>query len=773
MCFLGLGVILESAFNSVVKFADFSHQFSVAPHRCQTDSLTTGDFHAVSMKDVSRITRHPHLAEEAYRCVLLRYFQARARRHWRKYSESWSDCTPVQRLAQRFLDHRVPKNDIVLRFAPSAPPMNRRPYEISSGARQRTEQLLAVGRVFLALAVALLVYLEEVFQLGASGGHTGLVGLYVLQSALVLWLFRRREPSAIFQALVHVGDVCWPLLLAVLAPTSHHAFWLLWFFAINAAACRWGPWPTVATTAVALIFVISEASSHGLGMMTHSESLMGERDVTYRAAAYVLLFGILAAYLARRARQRRAHRQAIAQLVRIPSLKLGLSRTVHEILNQLRLLLGAREVLIAVDEISAGRSYLWRTRASNEAGQREAHVREFDASEKQCYLFTARPRCWDTVRSHSPGRRTVIWDAQGRRKLSTPEPDMTSFVDRHPCERLIVIGFAFRKEWRGRVFVLDPAPTRDREGRLKFVEAAIRQLSPALYGAYLLRRVRSRSRALERARVAQELHDGITQALIAAQMKLDLARRKVTAAPVQAVTDLESVERILQQEISNLRDSMRSLKTTRVPPTELVSVMAEYVGRFEHETGITARLVSRDVDSIRLSQRTCTELARILREALANVRRHSGARHVIVWFGAVENRYHLIVEDDGRGMESASDHDPLAVVSGEHAHGSRGVTSIRSMANTATDDGWRQCAPPPSIAESVMTIGAAVVVYSAPGAGLRLEVRVSAADMMKSLTESARAEVFAAVLLRKPTMARARLTGRTPLSRLAQRFTEG
>jgi hypothetical protein len=74
MCFLGLGVILsESAFNSVVKFADFSHQFSVAPHRCQTDSLTTGDFHAVSMKDVSRITRHPHLAEETHRCVLLRY----------------------------------------------------------------------------------------------------------------------------------------------------------------------------------------------------------------------------------------------------------------------------------------------------------------------------------------------------------------------------------------------------------------------------------------------------------------------------------------------------------------------------------------------------------------------------------------------------------------------------------------------------------------------------------------------------------------------------
>jgi signal transduction histidine kinase len=463
----------------------------------------------------------------------------------------------------------------------------------------------------------------------------------------------------------------------------------------------------LATTGFALLLSIVESSLRQSAAVDGAWSIgpTEARELALRTS-YLLLFGVPVAYLAGRARQRRNDRQVIAELARIPTLKLGMARTVQEILDRLRVLLGARDVLIAVHEIPTDRSYLWQAR--NEAGpEAAARMRQLERSEEQCYWFASRARCWDMVGSGASGPRILGWDAQGRRKSPLPEPDMRTFLTSHPCERLIVVGFALEKEWTGRVFVLDPDPARDRKGRLKFLEAAVRELSPALYNSYVLRRVRSWSRELERTRVARELHDGITQSLISAQMKLELARRNVAAAPTQALSELESAQKILQEEVSGIRDFMRRLKTADVTSAELVKVIAESVEQFEHETGVATRLVTFGVDSILLSRRTCTELVRILREALANVRKHSGAQHVFVWFGADEDRYALIVEDDGYGIGSGPQ---------------------------PADGSWQKCVQPASIAESVRAIGASLTAYSAVGKGLRLEVTIASAEAKAATT---------------------------------------
>ena len=43
-------------------------------------------------------------------------------------------------------------------------------------------------------------------------------------------------------------------------------------------------------------------------------------------------------------------------------------------------------------------------------------------------------------------------------------------------------------------------------------------------------------------------------------------------------------------------------------------------------------------------------MVRILQEGLANVRKHSGARHVMVRAGARDGRFRLSIEDDGCGF---------------------------------------------------------------------------------------------------------------------------
>ncbi|HVD35756.1 MAG TPA: ATP-binding protein, partial [Rubrobacter sp.] len=44
------------------------------------------------------------------------------------------------------------------------------------------------------------------------------------------------------------------------------------------------------------------------------------------------------------------------------------------------------------------------------------------------------------------------------------------------------------------------------------------------------------------------------------------------------------------------------------------------------------------------------EVVRVVQEALANVRRHSGARHAVVTLGMVDDEVLVEIEDDGRGF---------------------------------------------------------------------------------------------------------------------------
>ena len=68
--------------------------------------------------------------------------------------------------------------------------------------------------------------------------------------------------------------------------------------------------------------------------------------------------------------------------------------------------------------------------------------------------------------------------------------------------------------------------TGDREEELRFFQELVRQVGPAVYNVYLLRRLRLRAGALERARFARELHDGAVQSLIAVEMQVDVLRRQ-------------------------------------------------------------------------------------------------------------------------------------------------------------------------------------------------------------------------------------------------------
>jgi two-component system nitrate/nitrite sensor histidine kinase NarX len=240
------------------------------------------------------------------------------------------------------------------------------------------------------------------------------------------------------------------------------------------------------------------------------------------------------------------------------------------------------------------------------------------------------------------------------------------------------------------------------------MQTLIRELMPVVYHASLLCRLRSRAGEIERTRVARELHDGIIQSLISAEMHIHVLRQRVAAQPNLTDNELSVVQRIVHEEVINLRELMQRMKPIDLEPEQLPGALADIVSRFQGETNISVSLAA-DLVNVALPPRTCAEVARIVQEALSNVRKHSGARRVQIQCARDDGQWKLVIEDDGRGFGFAGRISQRELDRGTlPPHPSGGARPT-----------WRG---PMVIKDSVRAIGGELVIESTPGRGARLEI---------------------------------------------------
>ena len=121
------------------------------------------------------------------------------------------------------------------------------------------------------------------------------------------------------------------------------------------------------------------------------------------------------------------------------------------------------------------------------------------------------------------------------------------------------------------------------------------------------------------------------------------------ANPTLVTTELGRIQGLLREEVLKLRELMQQMKTLDVDAKKLLGLMNDTVERFQRETGISARFFS-DLGELDMPQPVCRELARIVQEALVNVRKHSQARQVLVRMSAKNGSWRMEIEDDGRGF---------------------------------------------------------------------------------------------------------------------------
>ena len=111
---------------------------------------------------------------------------------------------------------------------------------------RRIERWLATARLGLVVATLVAILIDPT-EIAHSWAANGLYAFYIANGILILMLLlRRKQSTSAFRFAVHCVDIVWPALISIFAE-PRMTFFPFFFFALAAAAYRWGLWETLGT----------------------------------------------------------------------------------------------------------------------------------------------------------------------------------------------------------------------------------------------------------------------------------------------------------------------------------------------------------------------------------------------------------------------------------------------------------------------------------------------------------------------------------------------
>jgi two-component system, NarL family, sensor kinase len=150
--------------------------------------------------------------------------------------------------------------------------------------------------------------------------------------------------------------------------------------------------------------------------------------------------------------------------------------------------------------------------------------------------------------------------------------------------------------------------------------------------------------------IAEHLHDGPLQNLLAARMEVDELRERISDPALDLVYDA------LQQTAAGLRSTVTELHPQVLAQLGLAEGIRELLRQFRSRGNYD---IEADLEEVGKPGSQAL-LYRAARELLANVHKHAHATAVVVTLRRVDDRVVLVVSDDGTGFDPARVAESLA-----------------------------------------------------------------------------------------------------------------
>ncbi len=154
----------------------------------------------------------------------------------------------------------------------------------------------------------------------------------------------------------------------------------------------------------------------------------------------------------------------------------------------------------------------------------------------------------------------------------------------------------------------------------------------------------------ERNRLARDLHDSIKQQAFAISAQVNSARSMLERDPSAARARLEEAEALSNQLRQELSALVRELYSADVLGQGLPSALRELAATWARQNGVPVEIEAPPTLES-LPEPVVLALYRVAQEALSNIARHAGAKHVRLDLRQEADRLTLQIQDDGCGFD--------------------------------------------------------------------------------------------------------------------------
>ncbi|MBB3114704.1 NarL family two-component system sensor histidine kinase LiaS [Paenibacillus phyllosphaerae] len=194
----------------------------------------------------------------------------------------------------------------------------------------------------------------------------------------------------------------------------------------------------------------------------------------------------------------------------------------------------------------------------------------------------------------------------------------------------------------------------------------------------------------ERQRLARELHDAVSQQLFAISMTATAVSRTLEKDWERAKRQVQLIEEMAAVAQSEMRALLLHLRPVHLDGKNLAQALQGLVDELKQKVPMAIKL---ELDeTIRCDTDTEDHLFRIAQEALSNTLRHSKADQMEIVLQRIDGYAHLILSDNGVGFDLES----------------KKQTSYGLL----------------TMEERVTVLGGSLSLNTAPGQGVRIDIRV-------------------------------------------------
>jgi signal transduction histidine kinase len=178
------------------------------------------------------------------------------------------------------------------------------------------------------------------------------------------------------------------------------------------------------------------------------------------------------------------------------------------------------------------------------------------------------------------------------------------------------------------------------------------QVAIAIQNARLLDRAKQAAVMAERNRLANELHDTITQTLWSVSLVTERLPAIWEIDKEEGRRSLDTVHQLAENALEEMRVLLLELRPSALAEKKLGNLIRQVTGIIVNRAGLTATVQIEEQEAI--PPEVQFVLYRVVQEALNNIARHALASHVEIYFSSQAGRIDLTIQDDGLGFDPSN-----------------------------------------------------------------------------------------------------------------------